>query len=78
VEAKLGRILTWALAATAAVAVGGVAMAQQDGEAFSAAVAASGRLDIASLSVDEARFSVAGSGDLAARGRATCNGMVCG
>ncbi len=53
-------------------------MAQQDGEAFSAAVAASGRLDIASLSVDEARFSVAGSGDLAARGRATCNGMVCG
>ena len=42
-----------------------------EGGAFSASVADSGDLDVASLRVDDARFSIAGSGDLVARGSAT-------
>jgi hypothetical protein len=41
-----------------------------DGRHFSASVADSGNLDIASLSVDDANFSVAGSGDVTAQGHA--------
>ena len=37
---------------------------------FSASVAGSGDLDVAALRVDDARFSIAGSGDLVARGSA--------
>ena len=41
-----------------------------EGGTFSASVAGSGNLDLALLQVDVARFSIAGSGDLVARGSA--------
>ena len=41
-----------------------------EGREFSASVAGSGELDVAVLRVDDARFSIAGAGDLIARGSA--------
>ena len=59
-------------AITAASLVGGGDMRidRVEGEEFSASVAGSGRVDLAALRVDDARFSIAGSGDLTARGNA--------
>lgn len=59
-------------AITAAALVGGGDMRidRVEGEEFAASVAGSGKVDLAVLRVDDARFSIAGSGDLTARGSA--------
>jgi hypothetical protein len=52
------------------VASGDIRIDRVEGAAFSGSVAASGTLDVAQLQVDDAHFSIAGSGDVIARGSA--------
>jgi len=49
---------------------GDMSVDRVDGGKFSATVPGSGTLDIGALAVDDARFTIAGSGDLTARGAA--------
>src|SRR5690606_10118953 len=49
---------------------GGMTIDRVEGTDFSAAVAGTGELDVATLRVDDAQFSIAGSGTLVARGSA--------
>ena len=58
------------LDAVALVGSGNITVDRASGEAFSAVIAGSGTLDLAAVTVDEANFSIAGSGGLKARGTA--------
>jgi len=58
------------ISAASFVGSGEMKIDRVEGPRFAATVAGSGHMDIAALAVDDADFSLAGSGDLSVRGRA--------